>query len=136
MFRSCSALLLATLVLAACGGGTAQRERPAKPAPVPSNTAGWKVSLQAAEPLVPNQPTAFTARLADAAGSAISGADVMLSLNMTTMDMGENRARLTEKEPGTYTGNATFTMKGPWQVALEASRGGDRVVQLFDYNIR
>ena len=33
-------------------------------------------------------------------------------------------------------GNATFTMKGPWQVVLEASRGKDRVVQGFDYNIR
>ncbi len=131
MHRWRTALVLAVLVMASCVGGCSRTGPPGG-----SNAPGWKISLEPSAPPVANKPAAFTARITDSAGVPITGANVVLRLNMTTMDMGEKRSQLTEKQIGRYSGIVIFTMNGSWQVVLEASRGKDRVVQAFDYNIR
>lgn len=78
----------------------------------------------------------LTASIQDAAGQPVEGAEVEISLNMTTMKMGENISRLSQKEPGVYTGKAVFTMKGPWEVVLRASKGSERATKMFRYTVK
>lgn len=134
--RSLVCLLLACtvgLALAACGRRESQAGKTAKTEALPAQLASWKIQLQAAEPVVPDQPTAFTATVKDSAGQAVADAQVELSLTMKTMDMGENRARLTQTAPGVYAGKATFTMAGPWQVETRVTRNGVTALERFPY---
>ncbi len=125
-----------SLGLAACGHDGSQSKTPASNEKPPAQIASWKIALQAVEPVVSDQPTAFTATVKDAAGQAIADAQVELSLIMKTMDMGENKARLTQTAPGVYSGKATFTMAGPWEVETRVTKDGVTAFERFPYIVK
>ncbi len=135
--RSLLCLLLAcelVLVAAACGRRESQTGKSAaKTEAVPVQLASWKIQVQAVEPVVPDQPTSFTATVTDSAGQAVADAQVELLLTMKTMDMGENRARLTQSTPGVYNGKAIFTMAGPWEVEARVTKDGVTALERFPY---
>jgi len=55
---------------------------------------------------------------------------------MTTMNMGENRARLSEQSPGVYMGKLVFTMEGPWEAAVQVTREGVTFTQRYPIRVR
>jgi len=134
----CSLLLLAlVLALAACGTRESPEGKPPAKSPAPpAQLSSWKIELQAAEPIVSDKPVEFTATVKDASGEPVADAQVELSLAMKSMDMGENKARLTAAAPGVYGGKATFTMAGPWEVEVRATKNGLTALERFPYVVK
>ncbi len=137
---SCLFLLGIVVVLSGCGR---QGQSPAGPetgrsgqAPAGAAAPAWRIQLAAPEDLAPHKPVEFTARMGDARDQPVGGAEVELFLNMPDMNMGENKVRLTEKEPGVYAGKAVFTMKGNWEVAVRASKGSESATKMFRYTVK
>jgi len=137
---SCLFLLAIVIVLAGCGR---QGQPPAGAetagsgqAPVGGAAPAWRIQLAAPEDLAPHKPVEFTARIGNARDQPVEGAVVELFLNMPSMNMGENKVRLTEKEPGVYAGKAVFTMKGAWEVAVRASKGSESATKMFRYTVK
>jgi nitrogen fixation protein FixH len=134
----CSLLLFAlALGLSACGS----REPPAGKGPAtteapPAQLAAWKIELRGPDQVVADKPLEFTANVKEASGQPVAGAVVEISLKMKTMDMGENKARLTEQAPGVYSGKATFTMTGTWEVEVRATKGSLTAVEHFPYTVK
>lgn len=136
----CLFLLAIVVVLYGCG-------RQSQP-PAGAETAGsgqaptsvaphtWKIQLASPQDLAPHKPVEFTARIEDARDQPIAGAEVELFLNMQDMKMGENKVRLTEKEPGVYAGKAVFTMKGAWEVVVRVSQGKASAIKMFRYTVK
>lgn len=59
----------------------------------------------------------FTLSLKDSqTGKPVDGAKTTLSLAMPSMSMPLNIFRLSETQPGAYTGTGVFTMAGSWRV--------------------
>jgi nitrogen fixation protein FixH len=83
------------------------------------------------DPPVADQDTRFRLKLTDAAGKAVSGAQVKATLVMTTMDMGKNELIFTEQGGGDYQATAKFTMSGPWNALVDATAGGKSGQQTF-----
>ena len=110
-----------------------QDQRPSGPE---GAALGWKIQLEALKLLPASKPVELTARIHDAAGRPLEGLEVELSLNMTSMNMGENITRLTQREPGAYAGKVVFTMKGPWEAVLRASKGSERATKMFHYTVK
>lgn len=132
-------LLLGTLVLglAACGARESPAGKPAaKTASPPAQLAPWKIELQAAGPIVSDQPVEFKATVKDSSGQPVTDAQVELSLSMKTMDMGENKAALKPAAPGVYGGKAIFSMAGPWEVEVRATKNGLTALERFPYVVK
>ena len=70
----------------------------------------------------PNPPTGgknvLTVSVVDSAGKAVDGATVVMDINMTTMNMGSQSGTATPQGNGTYALNASFSMLGPWKIAM------------------
>ncbi len=82
-------------------------------------------------------PTAFIARLTDAAGKPVSRAHLSLALSMPSMDMGDNFVQVSETATqGTYRGTGRFTMAGDWRAVVSVSAGADRAAQTFSFQVR
>jgi biotin operon repressor len=137
-----SFIVLAVLLfgLAACqkqsetGGTTAN---PQKPAPVAAQPSPWKMAttVEPAEP-TSETDTTFQVRLTNEAGAPVSGAEVKADLKMSLMDMGKNVASLADKGNGIYEGKGRFSMTGPWDVIMTASKDGKSGTQTFPVVVR
>ena len=62
----------------------------------------------------------------DANGKPLTGLKLMSAVAMTSMDMGTAHPKVTEGKGGHYTVTTTFSMKGPWRVALMTDAKGDK----------
>lgn len=133
---------LACIVLVACLlGGCSPQKPPAGQKAPGGGTAGapqpsWRLKLDIPESINAAKPVDVALRVFDAAGQPVENAQAELSLVMTNMDMGENKPTLTETAPGIYTGKATFTMAGPWEVIARVGKGGQSISQRFPCNVR
>jgi hypothetical protein len=96
-------------------------------APQPS----WRLKLDVPETIQSGKPIDMVLRVYDATAQPVDSAVVEASLVMATMDMGENQVKLIETEPGMYSGKATFTMAGDWNVDVRVSKGGNVMSQRF-----
>jgi hypothetical protein len=61
----------------------------------------------------------------DSKGAGVPHAKISAKVAMTSMDMGTETPRVTEKEPGLYSVRVNFSMPGPWAIDIEAN--GTRV---------
>ena len=71
----------------------------------------------------------FSVKLTDAAGNAVSGADVTLRLYMPAMpemDMAaiSNVVKLPQRSAGVYEGTGSIDSGGTWQVTITATQNG------------
>jgi len=121
-----------------------QAQRPSQPSPavptpsgarVGAEEAGWNVKLDLPAPVPSGQAVEMTARIFDGSGTPVEGAEVIGLLNMTSMDMGENRVRLTQKQPGVYAGKGNFSMAGPWEVILNITKDGKTYTSRFPISV-
>ena len=110
----------------------AVQETSAAGAPKPS----WRLKLDIPESINAAKPVDVALRVFEAGGQPVENAQAELSLVMSNMDMGENKPVLAETAPGTYTGKATFTMAGPWEVIARVGKGGQSISQRFPCNVR
>jgi len=136
---------LACLLLVAAAACVWWSCSPQKPPAVQETPAGgragapqpsWRLKLDIPESINAGKPVDVALRVFDAAGQPVDNAQAELSLVMTSMDMGENKPVLTETAPGIYTGKATFTMAGPWEVTAQVGKGGQSISQRFPCNVR
>ncbi len=90
------------------------------------------------QPPSPRQmdPTRFTVTLRDAHSLLVRRAKAQLSLQMTTMDMGQDIVALSPQSPGVYTGTGRFTMSGAWRAAVTARQGKELTVQSFPITVQ
>lgn len=118
-------LFFCAIALFSCQKSQPAPEKPALP------WAG-KMTLNT-EPAQPQerQQTTFRVTLADESGQTVPGAEVKISLKMPSMDMGKNEARLGDLGNGVYEGKARFTMAGPWNVIVTATKDGKTGAQTF-----
>lgn len=131
-------------LLAACGPGSQQPARPAADeaspaAAIPKASVpppDWKIKLEVPPDVKAHQPAEVLARVQDGAGKPLEGAVVEVSLVMTTMDMGENKSRLSPRAPGVYGGRLNFTMSGPWEAYVSVSRDGKTAVEKVAYTVK
>jgi PBP1b-binding outer membrane lipoprotein LpoB len=124
-------IVLALMFLSAC-----QKQQPAKAgntgAAQQPKTSPWKMTLNTLpEEPVSGQDMVFKVTLANQSGQPVSGADVKADLKMMLMDMGKNEITLADKGSGLYEGKGQFTMSGPWNVIVTASKDGQRGQQAF-----
>lgn len=64
-------------------------------------------------------------------------AAVSYSLNMTNMNMGEQKGTAESAGNGVYKGSGRFSMRGPWRISVTAALpNGKKLSQNFDYNVR
>ena len=71
-------------------------------------------------PLQPGQAT-FIINVRGADGKPVDNATVSFDLNMTTMNMGTQRATATSQGKGRYIVTGNLSMQGPWRVRITAS---------------
>ena len=57
----------------------------------------------------------------DHAGGPVRDANVMVTADMATMRMGEQKPPVTNRRDGTYTAELHFSMAGPWKVEVHAN---------------
>lgn len=67
----------------------------------------------------------------DDAGKPVAGAKVEADLKMKSHDMGKNIVSLTDNGQGMYEGKGKFSMAGPWDVVVIASKNGKSGAQTF-----
>jgi len=132
--------ILAVIVVAlsftlACGKEkTPETPKPsaadAKPATAPAAASGMKVELTV-DPAQPNpsKPAKFSAKVTDADGKPVTGADVYVSLVMKEMDMGKNEFKLADKGAGNYEIEGKFGMAGEWSAVVTAKQGDKTTTQ-------
>jgi hypothetical protein len=87
-----------------------------------------EVSLSHPFPKV-QQVVALTLHLTDSEGHPIDHASVISNVNMTTMNMGDNKRQLQSLGQGIYTTHLQFSMAGPWFITVTARRSGIVPVQ-------
>lgn len=80
--------------------------------------------------------TTFRVILTDTNGHPVTGARVQADLEMPRMDMGKNVVQLADKGNGVYEGKGQFTMGGPWNVIVTATKAGTSGEQKFDIVVR
>ncbi len=87
-------------------------------------------------PVTSLDPTVLTVRVTDSAGKPVSGADIILHLDMPAMPMGDNAVAVRETASGRYAGTGRFTMAGEWRVTAAAVKGSGRAVRVFPVEVR
>jgi len=122
---------VALSLLAACGP-----QKPSTVGETPAPSPAWNVKLELPGEVPSGKPVEAVVRVTDSGGRAVEGAEVIVSLNMTTMNMGQNRSRLSEQSPGVYKGKVVFTMEGPWQAAVQVTREGVTFTQRYPIRVR
>ena len=87
--------------------------------PATSAAAGvWKVTVNTDAKTLAVGKNMLDFTILDAAGKPVTGAKVMGSVEMTSMDMGVTKPKAQEGKNGHYTVPVQFSMKGPWRVTL------------------
>ncbi|MFL5733976.1 MAG: FixH family protein [Chloroflexia bacterium] len=81
-------------------------------------------------------PATLTLAVANREGRPVTGAQVRMSMDMTTMIMGPQTGPMTEVGSGKYEAKVDFDMRGPWRVNVDVSKGGQSMSRNFDYRVR
>jgi hypothetical protein len=72
----------------------------------------------------------------DSSGHPVKGLKIGAAVAMTSMDMGTDRPKVTDRGNGQYEMSARFSMKGPWRLTLTMTPpGGKAFSQSFDFNV-
>jgi hypothetical protein len=139
--------LLALTVLLLSTACTPQAKAPPPPsatagADAPSalgekNPAQITVSLSS----TPYPPTmglgTLEAKVSDAAGRAVTDAQVSFDLNMTNMNMGRSVVDAVSQGKGLYIGQVRYSMPGPWRVIVRIARPGQEPQeQRYDFAVK
>ncbi|MCM3339805.1 FixH family protein [Paenibacillus sp. MER TA 81-3] len=66
-------------------------------------------------------------RLSDGSGQPVSGAEMSATLSMPHMMCGRIEVKISEAEPGIYTGEAVPLMAGMWEMLVVVHSGGSLV---------
>src|SRR5207249_4612855 len=112
-----------TLMMVGGSGMEHMKMGPMKPgmkmaAPGANSPQGLPVTVT----VTPNPPVVgdntLDVTIMDASGKPVKGLKLAAAVGMTSMDMGTERPKATEGPDGHYTLPVTFSMKGPWRVAL------------------
>jgi hypothetical protein len=78
----------------------------------------WKVTVNTDAKTLAVGKNMLDVTILDSAGKPVTGAKVMGSVEMTSMDMGVTKPKVQEGKDGHYTVPVQFSMKGPWRVTL------------------
>ncbi len=123
---------LAVLALLASAAPFAPAQSGPPVPPSPESSAPLAVSARLDAPKVGEN--ALILAVSDPAGKPVAGARVLLSIGMTSMDMGTARPAVKDNGDGTYAATVVFSMAGPWRVeACVEVPGFAPVVKSFDY---
>jgi hypothetical protein len=76
---------------------------------------------------------AFELTVLDKNGTPVTGAKIMLSVAMTSMDMGTSHPSVKEIGGGKYTAIVNFAMAGPWRVTAMITTSGQTASKEFDF---
>lgn len=122
--------LLATVCLVGCNGNQGQKADSLR---LESQPSPWKMTLNT-EPAHPKygEETTFRVTMQDKAGNPVPGAKVEADLKMKSHDMGKNVVLLADNGQGVYEGRGKFSMAGPWDVVVVASKEGTTGMQTFN----
>ena len=113
---------------------TAPSVTPATPAATPK-TSMPGMDMSAVDPLtvtakIGSIPKSGDNKLmitvADKAGKPVTGAKVIATVSMVTMDMGTARPEVFELGAGKYSTTVAFGMSGPWKVQLHVTSDGHK----------
>lgn len=127
------------LGLGACRRETPQERHSGAAMQPAGQPAVWQIKLnqpQDTTPLAPDKPVTVTVTVNDPAGKPLADAQVTVSLIMKTMDMGENKSALSQTQPGVYEGKAIFTMAGPWEIEVHATKEGKTAIEKFPVTVK
>ncbi len=138
--KSRTALLLPVYLFCMLVVGFAQTKTPGAPATGTlgeKKSASYVVTLSSA-PAAPVRGLAtLEAFVADAAGAAVTDAQLSFDLNMTTMNHGKNIVAAAPQGDGRYAGQVRFMMPGPWRVIVRVARPGQAPEDLrFEFNVK
>ena len=89
------------------------------------------LSTDPAQPMY-GQDMVFRVTLKDDAGKQVTGVKVEADLKMKTMDMGKTIVSLVDNGQGIYEGKGKFSMAGPWDVIVTATKDGKGGMQTFN----
>jgi hypothetical protein len=120
------AILLASLVLAACGSKGQEQQSDTK------NEGGIDISFKAPEKTEAGKKLEYTINVMKK-GQPIVEADVVVHLEMKEMDHGKNGFRARMIEPGVYKGQAVLPMGGDWVAYVNVKTAGEEVTRSFDF---
>lgn len=119
------------------GGCTDRQPQPTSPAePATSAASPFHISLET-EPARPKMATTttFRAKVTDAQGAPVEGAQVRADLVMPLMDMGKNQVQLSGRGGGVYEGTGQFSMSGPWEARVTVKSGDKATTKVFDISV-
>lgn len=86
---------------------------------------GLTVELRGMPPLSASKVTTLEFYLTDAQGNPVTGADIALDLDMTAMEMPENKPKVTEVGEGVYQAPAKLGMASDtWFFTLDINHNG------------
>lgn len=86
---------------------------------------GLTVELRGMPPLSASKVTTLEFYLSDAQGNPVTGADIALDLDMTAMEMPENKPKVTEVGEGVYQAPAKLGMASDtWFLTLDINHNG------------
>lgn len=112
-------VVIASFLSAACGGGTSSR---ATPAAAPATAGALSIDLRTE----PDPPTPgrleFFITVKDAGGQPVENADVTLSYEMTTMNMGLSSGRAGDIGGGVYAIKSSLDHGGVLSITVEVLR--------------
>ena len=86
--------------------------------PAVPTTATWNITVNTDAKTLAVGKNKLEVTILDADGKPVTGAKVMGSVEMTSMDMGVTKPKAQEGKNGHYTVPVEFSMKGPWRVTL------------------
>lgn len=81
-------------------------------------SGAWKVTVNTDAKTLAVGKNMLDVTILDPAGKPVTGAKVMGSVEMTSMDMGVTKPKAQEGKNGHYSVPVQFSMKGPWRVTL------------------
>ncbi len=99
------------------------------------NSAGVKATAKlAGDPKTGDNKLEIT--VLDAAGKPVEKAKIILSVAMTSMDMGTTHPAVKDLGKGKYSASVGFSMMGPWRVSAKVESGGKTSTFTFDYTAK
>ncbi len=122
-------LLLAALLLAACGAGRPETLTRSQ------TVDGLTIAVEQPQQVVALQDYDLIVTLTDAQGNPVDGASVYLDLSMPGMTMGTNQPIADPLGDGRYRVRTVYSMEGDWLIAVHARTGGKEHVATFDLSV-
>ena len=121
------ALLLAALLLTACGGPSSAAEQ--------KTVDGLTIGLERPRKIALLENHELVVTLTDASGQPVDGATVFLEQDMPAMPMKSNQPLGEPAGGGKYRITNAFTMEGNWILKIHATVAGKEHVATFEQKV-